>query len=90
MISKESISNAELIERMQVGNGLFVNKQTAGLPKYTFVSYDAVTWLMNNVANFNNRQDAVDRFQVNYFGVFYYLIRVECTCIKKKLRQTIF
>ncbi|XP_050536568.1 GATOR complex protein Iml1 isoform X2 [Daktulosphaira vitifoliae] len=63
LISKESISNTELIEWMQVGIGLFVNKQTAGLPRHTFISYDAVTWLMSNVSNFVNRQEAVDRFQ---------------------------
>jgi glycerol kinase len=47
---------------MQVGVG-FVNRHM-GLPQNTFVSYDAITWLMNNVNTFNSRNEAVERLQV--------------------------
>lgn len=46
----------------QVGAG-FVNRHM-GLPQNTFVSNDAVTWLINNTVMFNTREEAVKRLQV--------------------------
>lgn len=63
---KEDISNVELVEHLcntQVGVG-FVNRHM-GLPQNTFVSNDAVTWLMNNLKTLNSRDEAVERLQVN-------------------------
>lgn len=63
---KENISNVELVEHLcntQVGVG-FVNRHM-GLPQNTFVSNDAITWLMNNLKTLNNRDEAVQRLQVN-------------------------
>uniref|UniRef100_A0A2S2R9E1 DEP domain-containing protein 5 n=1 Tax=Sipha flava TaxID=143950 RepID=A0A2S2R9E1_9HEMI len=64
LLIKENLSNADLVEHMcsmQVGVG-FVNRHM-GLPQNTFVSYDAITWLMNNVNTFNSRNEAVERLQ---------------------------
>lgn len=64
-LSKENLSNADLVEHMcntQVGAG-FVNRHM-GLPQNTFVSNDAVTWLINNTEMFNTREEAVKRLQV--------------------------
>ncbi|XP_022175308.1 GATOR complex protein DEPDC5 isoform X1 [Myzus persicae] len=61
---KENISNVELVEHLcntQVGVG-FVNRHM-GLPQNTFVSNDAITWLMNNLKTLNNRDEAVQRLQ---------------------------
>lgn len=63
---KEDISNVELVEHLcntQVGVG-FVNRHM-GLPQNTFVSNDAITWLMNNLKTLNSRDEAVERLQVN-------------------------
>ncbi|MCP6508567.1 hypothetical protein NL478_27765, partial [Klebsiella pneumoniae] len=52
-LSKDNLSNADLVEHMcntQVGTG-FVNRHM-GLPQNTFVSNDAVSWLMNNTDMF--------------------------------------
>lgn len=45
----------------QLGVG-FVNRHM-GLPQNTFVSDDAVTWLISNI-NINSRNKAVERLQV--------------------------
>ncbi|XP_060856853.1 GATOR complex protein Iml1 isoform X2 [Metopolophium dirhodum] len=61
---KEDISNVELVEHLcntQVGVG-FVNRHM-GLPQNTFVSNDAITWLMNNLKILNSRDEAVERLQ---------------------------
>ncbi|CAI6354849.1 unnamed protein product [Macrosiphum euphorbiae] len=61
---KEDISNVELVEHLcntQVGVG-FVNRHM-GLPQNTFVSNDAITWLMNNLKTLNIRDEAVERLQ---------------------------
>jgi len=63
---KENISNTELVEHLcntQTGVG-FVNRHM-GLPQNTFVSNDAITWLMNNLETLNNRDEAVERLQVS-------------------------
>lgn len=65
LLTIENLSNADLVEHMcntQVGVG-FVNRHM-GLPQNTFVSHDAITWLVNNVNKFNNRNEAVKRLQV--------------------------
>lgn len=46
-------------------NGVeFVIKHPS-LPQNTFVSNDAVTWLMNNVNNFDGRSEAIERLEVD-------------------------
>lgn len=65
LLSKENLSNEDLVNYMcstQVGVG-FVNRHM-GLPQNTFVSNDAVTWLINNLTTFNSREEAVERLQV--------------------------
>lgn len=65
MLSKENLSNEDLVDYMcssQVGVG-FVNRHM-GLPQNTFVSNDAVTWLINNITTINSRIEAVERLQV--------------------------
>lgn len=65
LLSTENLSNEDLVNYMcstQVGVG-FVNRHM-GLPQNTFVSNDAVTWLINNVITFNSRDEAVERLQV--------------------------
>lgn len=57
----------------QVGVG-FVNKHI-GLPQNTFVSNDAVTWLINNINNFNSRNEAVERLQVTYYIIKYSILK---------------
>lgn len=46
----------------QLGVG-FVNRHM-GLPQNTFVSNDAITWLMKNIQTFNSRSEAVEYLQV--------------------------
>jgi len=41
-----------------------------GLPQNTFVSNDAITWLMNNLKTINSRDEAVERLQVNSYQIF--------------------
>lgn len=68
LLAKDNLTNAELVDHMcntQVGVG-FVNKHM-GLPQNTFVSNDAITWLMNNMKSFSTRNDAVERLQVSFF-----------------------
>lgn len=64
----ENISNADLVEHMcntQVGVG-FVNRHM-GLPQNTFVSNDAITWIMNSMNTINSRDEAAERLQVNIY-----------------------
>lgn len=64
LLTKENLPNTDLVEYMrstQLGVG-FVNRHM-GLPQNTFVSNDAVTWLINNT-NINSRNKAVERLQV--------------------------
>lgn len=66
LITDSSISNADLVKQMcatEVGVGL-VNEHI-GLPKNTFISDDAVVWLLNYTTLFNSRSEAVKRLQVN-------------------------
>lgn len=64
LLTKENLPNTDLVEYMrstQLGVG-FVNRHM-GLPQNTFVSDDAVTWIINNT-NINSRNKAVERLQV--------------------------
>ncbi|VVC42362.1 Hypothetical protein CINCED_3A011295 [Cinara cedri] len=64
LVINESSSNVELVEYMcntQIGIG-FVNRNM-GLPQNTFVSNDAIKWLMDNLKSFDSRSKAVDRLQ---------------------------
>jgi len=66
LLTEEFISNTDLVENMratQVGVG-FVNRHM-GLPQNTFVSDDAVQWLLINTKLFSGRNEAVERLQVN-------------------------
>lgn len=66
LLIRENLSNAELVEHMinsQLGVG-FVNRHM-GLPQNSFISDDAVTWLLNSVTTLNNRNEAVEILQVN-------------------------
>lgn len=68
LLAKDNFTNAELVEHMcntQLGVG-FVNKQM-GLPRNTFASNDAITWLMNNIKSLSTRKKAVERLQVTFF-----------------------
>lgn len=65
ILIKENLTKAELVEHMcstQLGVG-FVNRHM-GLPQNTFVSNDAITWLMKNIQTFNSRTEAVEYLQV--------------------------
>lgn len=67
-ITDSNISNADLVKKMcatEFGVG-FVNEHI-GLPKNTFISDDAVVWLLNYTTLFNSRSEAVKRLQVNIF-----------------------
>lgn len=48
----------------EVGVG-FVNEHM-GLPKNTFISDDAVVWLLNYTTLVDSRSEAVKRLQVNF------------------------
>lgn len=68
LLIRENLSNAELVEHMiytQLGVG-FVTRHM-GLPQNSFVSDDAVSWLVNNVTSLNDRNEAVELLQVNIF-----------------------
>lgn len=65
ILIKENLTKAELVEHMcstQLGVG-FVNRHM-GLPQNTFVSNDAITWLMKNIQTFYSRTEAVEYLQV--------------------------
>lgn len=61
----EDVSNTELVEYMrstEIGV-VYVNKHM-GLPQNTFVSNDAVTWLIKYMKTYNTRVESVERLQV--------------------------
>lgn len=73
LVIKESLSNSELVEHMcnsQTGIS-FVNRHM-GLPQNTFVSNDAIKWLMNNVNTLNSRSKTVERLQVTFIYIYKY------------------
>lgn len=47
----------------QLGVG-FVNRHM-GLPQNTFVSNDAINWVLKNIQTFNTRSEAVECLQVS-------------------------
>jgi len=49
-----------------------------GLPQNTFVSNDAITWLVNNIKTLNSRDKAVERLQVNNCQIFSKLLILIC------------
>lgn len=61
----DDVSNVELVEYMsstEIGV-VYVNKHM-GLPQNTFVSNDAVTWLIRHMKTYNTRIESVERLQV--------------------------
>lgn len=66
LLTEDFISNDDLVDNMratQVGVGFVLRHM--GLPQNTFVSNDAVQWLLINTKLFNSRKEAVERLQVN-------------------------
>lgn len=66
IVTDSNISNADLVKQMcatEVGVS-FVNEHV-GLPQNTFISDDAIVWLLNCTTLFNSRSEAVKRLQVN-------------------------
>ncbi|XP_073982946.1 GATOR complex protein Iml1 isoform X2 [Rhodnius prolixus] len=61
---KEGCSHEEIVEHMKSGShGVGLLTQLPGLPKQTFVSLDAVQWVLSHVDGISSQQQAIDLMQ---------------------------
>lgn len=56
-------------------HGVGLLTQLPGLPKQTFVSLDAVQWVLSHVDGISSQQQAIDLMQVYGTFQFYYLMK---------------